>query len=170
MLHTVNWETFKYSTQKCLLYRQTIASLSVPHTTHSISTLDLYGLINFCDSVKRNNTDKFSQLTDIVTTTNMQVSNCNVYCPYPPHNTVLDTWSSILRTATSTNLRRCQNSSSSIKQQLAYQHQQHATEKNNNYYFISIAVKPLRRTASTHHIYRTSVARRPEQPVTNNKV
>ena len=28
---------------------------------------------------------------------------------------------------------------------------------NNNNHFISIAVKPLRRTASTHHIYRTSV-------------
>ena len=42
---------------------------------------------------------------------------------------------------------------------------------NNNNHFISIVVKPLRRTASTHHIYTEPVlARRPEQPVTNNKV
>ena len=32
-----------------------------------------------------------------------------------------------------------------------------AMVNNNNNHFISIAVKPLRRTAGTHHIYRTSV-------------
>ena len=49
--------------------------------------------------------------------------------------------------------------------------QHHRRHNNNNNQFISIVVKPLRRTASTHHIYTEPVlARRPEQPVTNNKV
>jgi len=37
---------------------------------------------------------------------------------------------------------------------------------NNNDQFIAIAVKPLRRTASTYT--EPVLARRPEQPVTNN--
>ena len=59
---------------------------------------------------------------------------------------------------------------------LNFQHDTRCTtncqgNNNNNNHFISIVVKPLRRTASTHHIYTEPVlARRPEQPVTNNKV